>query len=146
MSFNYGSQKRFPVYFSSHSIHIANKLKILNNSNCFNPQYLTQLENYFSNSVEPDKILLIKRFRRVLLNMLLCFLISLILDNLSLLNFFGDANRSRAMFQLMRLSISISLLFIEYLKVVLLLLLTWRIDVSLSIVCELLAKCKETIS
>ena len=34
----------------------------MNNSNCVNPQYLSQLENDFSNSVELDKTLLIQRF------------------------------------------------------------------------------------
>ena len=34
----------------------------MNNSNCFNPQYPSQLENDFSNSVELDKTLLIQRF------------------------------------------------------------------------------------
>ena len=34
----------------------------MNNSNCFNPQYLSQLENDFSNSVELYKTLLIQRF------------------------------------------------------------------------------------
>ena len=34
----------------------------MNISNCFNPQYLSKLENDFSNSVELDKTLLIQRF------------------------------------------------------------------------------------
>ena len=55
-------RKDFPFYFSSHSIHIANKLRTPNNLNCFNRQYLSQLENDFSNSVELDKTLLIQRF------------------------------------------------------------------------------------
>ena len=123
-------RKDFSFYFSSHSIQIANKLRNMNNSNCFNPQYLSQLENEFSNLVELDKTLLIQRFLPNSSKHAFMFLTQFKSTQPVPTKFFGYANRSRVMFQLVTLSITISILFIKYLKVVLLLVVVWLIRKS----------------
>ena len=55
-------RQEFPYYYSSHSIHLANKIRTLKRSSGYSESHLLSLELSFAESVELDEHLLIQNF------------------------------------------------------------------------------------